>query len=442
MRWLHPATGRSLRLGYCMNLRPAEDLDGVLAALAELAVPLRDRLGARGPFGVGLYLPAALARELAADDGRGAAGRARLAGFLDEHGLDPFTFNAFPAAGFARPGLKQRVFEPTWLEDERLAFTRDVARVAAALARPGAGHVSVSTHAGSHASRAGGAAERARVAHNLARAALELARLAEEGGPPVVLSVEPEPRSSANDTGELAELLARARAVELAPLETAGVPDPAAALARHLGACLDLCHAAVEFESTEGALANASAGGGPIGKVQVSSALSLPAPGDDPRGQARLLALDEPVYLHQVTARTEDGELLRAGDLPELARRVERGDARWLAAREWRCHFHVPVDIGGPLDPAEAGGLATTRSFADVALARLLADPARAGTDELHLEIETYTWDVLPREARREGARLDGLEREVRHVCGRLEAAGWRRADASPEAPATAPEPG
>ncbi len=425
MRFTHAPSGRRLRLGYCMNLHPADTLDGVISALERIALPIAGVLTSGEPFGVGMYIPLRLAARLA--DPAGKDDLARLDDFLCDNDLDPFTFNAFPAAGFARPGLKARVFEPTWMDDARVAYTRDVARVAAALAHDSNRHISISTHPGMHASAVSGDEDRRLCAQNLARACGELARLEAEGAPRIVLSVEAEPRASANDTEELARFLALVRDIGAPVLTGQGVPDPDGVLARHLGVCLDACHAAVEFEETTTAFANATRDGTPLGKLQFSSALALREPDTDALGRARLLSLDEPVYLHQVTGRSR-GERLRVGDLGELASALERGDAAWNECSEWRCHFHVPVDIAGEIDRAESGGLATTRAFADVLLARVLADPDAWGTDELHVEIETYTWQVLPSEARRRGSILDGLLREYEHVAARLAAAGWTRA--------------
>jgi hypothetical protein len=50
------------------------------------------------------------------------------------------------------------------------------------------------------------------------------------------------------------------------------------------------------------------------------------------------------------------------------------------------------------------------------------------GTPELHVELETYTWSILPDATRGAGALVDGLEREYAHLIGRLERAGWQRA--------------
>jgi len=226
----------------------------------------------------------------------------------------------------------------------------------------------------------------------------------------VVLALEAEPRSSANDTRELEpwleELRQRARGAELD------------AVRRHLGACLDACHAAVEFERPAEALARATSHATALGKLQFSSALALARPDDDAPGRAALLALDEPVYLHQVTG-SRGGELLRATDLGELARDADA----WRGCDEWRCHFHVPVDLGRF---GAAGGLGTTRAQADALLDAALAEPARWGTRELHVEVETYTWNLF--RAAQTGVEhvLDGLERELRHVLARLAAAGWR----------------
>jgi hypothetical protein len=130
--------------------------------------------------------------------------------------------------------------------------------------------------------------------------------------------------------------------------------------------------------------------------------------------------MDEPVFLHQLTARSGES-FLRAGDLPEVREAWNSGAPGWRESEEWRCHFHVPVDL------EELGdGLATTRDHGDALLAAALAAPERWGSDELHLEIETYTWSVLPASARGpDGSLLAAQEREYRHVLSVLAGAGW-----------------
>jgi len=423
----HP--GRGVRLAYCLNLHAADDLAGTLAGIRRITVPLAERFEAErlaDGFGVGVYLPAHVAMELAAE-GELSKGVLELRELLWANRLDPFTFNAFPFGGFHREGLKEAVFRPTWRAPERLAFTLAVARLAARLLgdpRPGR-HVSVSTHTGGLAAWVCGEVDLNEIADGFALAAVNLSTIERDTGHRVVLSLEPEPRSVAGDTRGLPALFER---ILFRAREVIGEGHRRKRLMveelvrRHLGTCLDACHAAVEFEEPADALRNATLSGTPLGKLQFSSALALRDPGARPAERARLLALAEPVYLHQVTGRRGD-ELLRASDLPELAQRLESEPA-WLACDEWRCHFHVPVDLGR-LGAADAFALGTTQADADRLLDGVLSQPEAWGTDELHVEIETYTWDVLPAEARGEGDLVDGLEREYGHVLERLARTGW-----------------
>ncbi|HVS19555.1 MAG TPA: xylose isomerase, partial [Planctomycetota bacterium] len=132
MRFHHPAhPGRSVRLAYCLNLHPADTLEGLFEGLRGITLPLRERLARGRTFGVGMYVPAKLAEELASGEDWRA-----LKGFLEEHDLDPFTWNAFPYGGFGADGLKARVFEPTWADPERTFYTQRVGKLAGLLASP------------------------------------------------------------------------------------------------------------------------------------------------------------------------------------------------------------------------------------------------------------------------------------------------------------------
>ncbi|MCA8979843.1 MAG: metabolite traffic protein EboE [Planctomycetes bacterium] len=416
MLWGHPERpGRRVRVGYCLNLHPAGDLDQLFAGLREVTVPLRERLDVSEGFGVGLYLPASVAHALDAD----AAQRERLAATLADQGLDPFTANAFPFGGFHADGLKRAVFEPRWTQPERLAYTLAVARVLVDVqGEDAAPTLAISTHCGRFGAFEGDEFERA--AANWSRVAEALAELEERTARRVRLAFEPEPRSAANDTREWDRLVTRL-------LDDADDAQRAR-FERYLGVCLDSCHAAVEFEDEREAWMRATGHGMALGKLQYSSALRVLEPGASPRAREALFALDEARYLHQTTARAKDGTWLRVDDLPQLRDACRDETSPWLEAPEWRCHFHVPVD----LEELRGAPLSTTRDSADALLDAALADCDAWGGPELGVEIETYTWDVLPGSARGGGGLVDGLEREYAHLCARLESAGWRRADGGP----------
>lgn len=420
MRFVHrDQPGRAVLLAYCLNVHPAEDLTGVLEGLTGVALPLAGRLGAGRPFGIGLYLPEPAVGELLERD----SARVALRELCRLGGLDPFTFNAFPIGRFHRAGLKAAVFEPRWDDPRRQRYTLDVARLALDLERglrrgptPAARHLSISTHAGAHAGAA--PPDSPALATGLGRTSRELDSLRGPGDPRLVLAIEPEPRSSANDSAEWLERVPAWRAAAGLGPDTG--PDQGA-----FGLCLDACHAAVEFEAPGEAADRARRAGRPLGKFQFTSALSLPRPGADALGRARLLGLDEPTFLHQTSALLPDGRLLRAGDLPELARRLA-DEPDWLAAAEWRCHFHVPLGRRQAFE--SAGGLTTTQAHADRLLDELLSDPGRWGLPELHLELETYTWSLLGQTAQGSGSLVDRLAAEYAHALQRLDAHGWTRA--------------
>jgi hypothetical protein len=120
--------------------------------------------------------------------------------------------------------------------------------------------------------------------------------------------------------------------------------------------------------------------------------------------RAALTGFADDVYLHQVVER-RGGMLRRFVDLPDALAAEAAGDE----PREWRVHFHVP------LFREELGVLRSTQPWV-AALLRAL----RARAYDGHLEIETYTWDVLPAEYRAEPVEV-AIAREIGWVLERLE---------------------
>jgi sugar phosphate isomerase/epimerase len=342
-------------LTYCTNIHAGESWAEVRANLERHVRAVKQRVCPDAPFGVGLRLSARAAHEL--DPGE-------LRDFLDRNGLYVFTINGFPHGTFHGTPVKEAVYRPDWLETERVAYTQRLADVLAVLLPDGVTG-SISTVPGCFRARGNDAA---RITDNLARAVGRF-------DPRITLALEPEPACL---------------------LET--IADAAAFFAAHpidrVALCLDTCHAAVEFEDLDAVLAL----GLPIAKIQLSCGLRV-TPVDDAARDA-LAPYAEGVYLHQVVARRGTA-LTHYVDLPDAL--ADRADAD-----EWRIHFHVPIfrEALGPFT--------STQPF----LASVLAAHARAGISP-HLEIETYTWDVLPPELRSEPIE-DAIARELAWVVKRL----------------------
>ncbi|MBI3724378.1 metabolite traffic protein EboE [bacterium] len=370
-----------MRLGYCLNVHPGETLEEVLSALRGPVARARRIVGA--PIGVGLYLAARAAREVGSSEEKVEL----LRGALAEAGAVVFTANAFPFGGFHEDRVKREVYKPTWFEPERLAYTCDVAHALASLLKEGeSGSIStlpVSFRAFPHPDLGlAGAA--------LGEAGAFLEILARKRGRELALAIEPEPRATLERASELVVFLedhvfsgegraAIERALSLPRAEAEAVAR------RRVGACLDTCHHAVVFEEIEEALSRYEKAGVRVVKAQLSSALEVVAPGQNSPGVERLRSFIEPRYLHQTYWK--EPSVASVEDLPEI---FLGGALRPAIARsgEVRSHFHVPLAWEGE------GGLGTTRPL----LERALGAISRA-TD--HLEVETYTFSVLPEETKR-----------------------------------------
>ncbi|MEV0612259.1 metabolite traffic protein EboE [Nonomuraea sp. NPDC050404] len=342
MRLRH-RSGTPLHLGYCTNVHPAEDLDGIIAQLDTYAVPIRERLGT-GVLGLGLWLAAPVAGALAAD----TAALTRLRAELTARGLEVVTLNGFPYRSFHDPVVKQAVYHPDWTTRARLSYTLDLAHVLAGLLPDDAERGSVSTLplAWRHPWDAHMAGEAAR---RLDQLAAGLAAIQYRTGRLIRVGFEPEPGCVVESTAQAA--------AHLAGVDT-----------ERLGICLDLAHLACAWEQPAAALKTLRAAGLPIVKVQLSAALES----GDPEA---LREYDEPRFLHQTRnpygGAVDDLDEALDGELPG----------------PWRVHYHVPLHAA-PEPP-----LTTTIPVLREAL-RELVGGRRPLCD--HYDVETYTWGVLP----------------------------------------------
>lgn len=373
-----------LPTAYCSNVHPARSAAGVEDALAEYTAPLRDRC--RRPVAPGLWLPRSVADELA----QRSDAVASLARTLDHLGLTCHTLNAFPYGDFHSPRVKDNVYLPDWSHPDRAEYTLKCASVLARLLPTGV-EGSISTLPLGFKGHDHQPAFLADCVRQLVRVAVELAGLADDTGFVIRLAVEPEPLCELETTPETVAFFQKLWQVA----EQMGHAD---AVRHHVGLCFDICHQAVEFEDVAGSVRAIDAAGIRINKVHISSALQLDHPATNPEGRDALRRYIEPRYLHQTFGRLPDGRLVHATDLTEEI--LFDTGSELMTAEVWRVHFHVPVDAD------RLGPLGTTRPMILEALTTV------AELDYApHLEVETYTWEVLP------GADpvnlVDGLVREL-----------------------------
>jgi sugar phosphate isomerase/epimerase len=398
-------------LTYCTNIHPGESLAEVRSAVEHHVVGVKQRLGFTGPFGVGLRLSARAAEELS-----NPAAFADFQDLLVRSGLYVFTINGFPYGTFHGERVKESVYRPDWLEPERVVYADRLAGLLARLLPDGVTG-SVSTVPGAFRERASIAQGGVACAEHVLSHAATLFRIRETTGKLVEVALEPEPCCLLETTADAvrffeAHVVSRGACERFARTTGLAVRDAEDFLRRHVGVCLDACHLAIEFEDAREAVNGFRAAGIRIGKVQVTTALSAQLSGDPGRDAPTLNALErfaEGVYLHQVVvrehaARTND-ELVRHLDLPDALRAARAAAGK---PSEWRVHFHVPVFT------ESLGAFGSTGAF----LRDLLGIVGREAVSE-HLEVETYTWDVLPPEHRSSGVE-DAIAREIRFTMDQM----------------------
>ena len=398
------ATPGGPHLTYCTNIHAGETWPEVRTNLTRHVLAVRDVAAPGRRFGIGLRLSAAAAATLA-----GPAAVAELQRFLRDHDCYVFTINGFPYGAFHAVRVKEQVYAPDWLAEQRLAYTDRLARLLAVLLpdEP-ALYGSISTVPGAFAARVSSDAERAAITDRLLRHVATLVTHEAATGKRIRLALEPEPSCMLETIADVVAFFAEwlftdAAARRLAALTGRSASSCAEALRRHLGICFDACHMAVEFEEPEAALDALAAAAIDVVKVQISAGVVAGLGGDDGATRTALASFADDVYLHQVVDRRADG-IHRFVDLPDAL--ADRDPT----PRECRIHFHVPIF-------REAlGALASTQPW----LARLL-DALRARAYDGHLEVETYTWNVLPAAYRGE-AVVVAVARELAWARERLEA--------------------
>lgn len=390
----------SPHLTYCTNIHAGERWSDIEGALITHIPSVKRQVSPSRPMGIGLRLSGAAAADLGEPQALN-----RLIAYLRDADLYVFTINAFPYGSFHGTRVKEQVYEPDWRQEGRLHFTNHVANIMARLLPDGI-EGSISTVPGAYKARIAGEADVTRMADAMVRHAAHLHGIARATGKQLVLALEPEPCCFLETTAEAiaffdAHLFSSAAVAMFRRLTGTTEAKAREALRSHLGVCLDVCHAAVEFEDPVESIEQLHASGIRVAKIQLSSALKLPNVGGD---AAELLEpFNDGIYLHQ-TVEARDGRLTRYADLPDAFAALRSGEA----GGEWRVHCHVPL-----FQSAYGALHSTQQSLSDI----LAACRQRALSP--HLEVETYTWDVLPADMR-EGDVASNVARELTWVRSQL----------------------
>lgn len=364
------------QLTYCTNIHPGETWGDVLKNLTGHTAAVKKQFSPSSPFPLGLRISHQASLEIGPQEIRD------FHDWCETEDCYLLTINGFPYGTFHQQPVKAAVYDPDWRTPARVIYTKRLADLAVALiTRPT--EVSISTVP--IAFKPGfDEGDWPLVRENLVEALVHLERIFNQTGIRICLALEPEPYCVLETMAETVNFFARM-----------ALPE---SLRDFIGICVDCCHQAVEFEDPRQCLEQLRAANIKIAKVQVSSALR--AIGDE---ITQLINFDEPIYLHQVVAKSQAG-LQRFADLPDFKRSLQEGEI----FSECRVHFHVPIFL------AHLGHCGTTQFFLEEFLPLLDAD--------IPLEIETYSFNNLP-----ENLRQDSVSKSlVRELCWVRELIGAR----------------
>ena len=381
-----------LHLAYCTNIHRGESWPQTFDTLQKYTLAVRDRVSKGKPYAIGLRLGADAALELREPEALSAFRR-----WLDRENCYVFTINGFPYGKFHGTRVKEQVYAPDWTTNERVEYTNLLFNLLAEIVPFGI-EGSVSTVPCSFKEFITNEEQVRAMRDNVWNCVEHIARTSERSGKKLHLGLEPEPLCHLETSSETAFFFDQLRDEHPAD----------ARLREHLGVNYDTCHLAVEFEEPVDVLRLFREHDIKVSKLHFSSALKVTP---DAATRAALQSFCEPVYFHQVVARSAGGGLTRYRDLDVALN--PQSEIAHPQSDEWRIHFHVPLHC------APTPLFSTTSDHLLGVMDALAADPSLCS----HIEMETYTWEVMPPEMKNRSV-VDQLVSEYEWTLRELAARG------------------
>ena len=367
-------------LSYCTNIHPGQDWKNTFESLKQHVPKIKAAVSNSASFGLGLRLSNTASEELAIGNHM-----EQFQNWLKENEVYVFTMNGFPYGNFHDERVKDNVHAPDWTTKDRLIYTlRLFDQLAVLLPEGQSGGISTSpiTYKYWHKTDADKKAAFVKAAEQMVHVAKHLYDIEMSTGKYLHLDIEPEPDGLLENSDEVLgfytdylvpiglEMLQESLGKNASEIEEL--------IKRYLTVCYDICHFSLAYEEPEDTFAKFKKANIKTGKIQVSAALKILFNGSNDNEVWELLSqFNEPTYLHQVTENRGD-EVITYNDLPVVLE--NKGNFK-----ELRAHFHVPIFL------KEFGALSSTQDHILKTLEFLKKQPITE-----HLEIETYTWDVLP----------------------------------------------
>lgn len=372
------------QLTYCSNIHSGESWDLHFEELKKNIPQIRAKISPNQPFGIGLRLANQASIDLSLEQNL-----SEFQNWLLANNCYVFTMNGFPYGGFHNVVVKDKVHAPDWTTSDRVEYTIRMFKILAKLLPENIKDGGISTSPLSYRywwKDALSLKNATQIAtENILLVVDELIKLKKDIGKTLHLDIEPEPDGILGNGDEFLDWYENIlKSTAIIHFEKLGKPSDEAIelIHTHVQLCYDICHYGVSFEDPQTAVNQLNNLGIKVGKIQISSAVKIDFTSNPTEKLAAIAQFDEPTYLHQVVAKCLDGGFEY---FPDLAFAIENFDANKHI--EWRIHFHVPLFL------ENYGLLHSTQSEIVKTLEIHKKTPFTN-----HLEIETYTWGVLPKE--------------------------------------------
>ena len=390
-------------LSYCSNIHPGEEWATHFSVLQSSIPEIKAAVSPETKMGIGLRLANQASIDLSEKSNFDT-----FKNWLEVNDCYVFTMNGFPYGGFHNVVVKDQVHAPDWTTPERTNYTIRSFGLLAKLLPNNLTEGGISTSPLSYRFwwKTPEALEEAiKIAtKNIISVVEALIDLKASTGKTLHLDIEPEPDGILENSDEYIDWYKNyLLPIGIEQLVSKGFSSEKAveAIKTHIQLCYDVCHFAVGFEAPQMVIDKLETEGLKVGKIQISSALKVDFSSDTEEKLKVIAQYNESTYLHQVVAKRKDGSFVKFQDLTEAIAGFEENIS------SWRVHFHVPLFL------ENYGVLSSTQS--DI-VDTINVHKNKAFTN--HLEIETYTWGVLPTEF--QAPLNESIIREINWVKGLL----------------------
>ena len=365
------------RVCYCTNIHPGESWDEIISSLKENTLNIQKGLTSE----IGLRISARALKEVA---------RKEINDFkkwLALENLKVCTVNAFPYGNFNKGIVKKDVYLPDWQSEKRVSYTLDTIELMLELDS----EVTISTVPLGWKDSFQQPSSVVNACQNLLKVALRLRDIYDKEGIQILVCLEPEPGCYLENTESVIrffnDYLFNSKFFSQSEI---------AILRQFIGICFDVCHFSTMFESAVESYKKISQLVD-IHKVQVSSGLKFIGSLED--FKKNISSFKDGRYLHQLMIQNNDQQFFLS-DLENYP--LLDGEA------EFRVHYHVPIFLN-----ELEGFQGTNKDIVD------LINYFNENKIEQTLEVETYTFEVLPAKYQEQGIR-ESIRRELKWLINQL----------------------